>query len=245
MLGLHKRDKRSVGVLLVSFLLIALFLSGCFSIFEFIFIKIKKGIRTGSSGVLIVQADLHMIGTPDSTNWVGTRHAYEGFQFPTQWSPGVQCNLVTSYEIYKVKTKADSLMRTGRLTWHYSPKVTRMLEAKESAKEGNDWRGFESDQAIPYDSISGYVGSGSHYYISYACTLAIPLADSLGNTLCGEIPGDEIDEFEELPGSSFLVDADPSHLPTMTQWGIIVLAALIVASAAYVMLKRRKATVPV
>jgi hypothetical protein len=33
-------------------------------------------------------------------------------------------------------------------------------------------------------------------------------------------------------------------VPTMTQWGVIILAALIVASAVYIMVRRRRATVP-
>jgi hypothetical protein len=35
-----------------------------------------------------------------------------------------------------------------------------------------------------------------------------------------------------------------SNVPTITQWGVIVLVALIVASAIYIMLRRRRATVP-
>jgi hypothetical protein len=33
-------------------------------------------------------------------------------------------------------------------------------------------------------------------------------------------------------------------IPTLTQWGVIILVALLILSAIYIMLKRRKATVP-
>jgi hypothetical protein len=45
--------------------------------------------------------------------------------------------------------------------------------------------------------------------------------------------------------TDILVRSDPyPQTPTMTQWGMIVLVALIVASAVYILLRRRRATVP-
>lgn len=236
MLRFRKRSKYSAGFILLYFLSIALFVSGCLSVFEWNDFE-YDWTRSGSSMTVTVVGDLHAKGSPDSTNWQGTRHAWEAFQFPDAWS---QDSLVsTAYQIYKVTPSGDSLMRTGTLTWHHSQRVAQRAEAKTPAEKGNTYRGFESNQSIPWDSISSYVGPGKEYRIHFTSVLTISNATDLGIIRCGQILGDEIDDV--WSGRSFMVDGD---VPTINQWGVIVLVGLVIASGVFIMLRRRKATVP-
>jgi len=233
MMGLQKINKCVPTFILFGFLFLALCVSGCLSIFEWNIFDYTWN-RNVNIMTITVTGDLRLQGSADSTNWTGHRHAYEAFQFPDTWTGE---NLATTYQVYKVKSPSDSLMKSSTITWHTSKAVAEMAESKTAADRGNTYRGFESDSTISWSDISALVGP--QYRIHYVSTLTISSAPSLGPKLCGQILGDQMDRL--WSGRSFIVDG---QTPTLTQWGIIIMITLIVGSAVFIMLKRRKATVP-
>jgi hypothetical protein len=223
----------SWAVILGCFVCVALCVNGCLSIFEWNSFAYDWD-RNGSVMSITVVGDLHMKGAPDSTNWIGNRYAWEAFEFPSSWSGDSLVSTV--YQLYKVKTSGDSLMRTGTLSWSHSALVAEKAQAVQPAKEGNAYRGFVSNEAIPWDRISAFVGS--EYRIHYTTLLTISGAPDVGYHRCSQILGDEMDGL--WSGRSFMVDGDPSDIPTLTQWGVTALVALLIGSAIFIMLRRRK-----
>jgi hypothetical protein len=90
----------------------------------------------------------------------------------------------------------------------------------------------------PADTIWWHIGSWidsglPHNELSVCDTIDIVRAENL-----------EWWHVEDVAIDIQVLSGPVPRTPTMTQWGVVVLAALIVISAVYIMLRRRRATVP-
>ena len=112
-----------------------------------------------------------------------------------------------------------------------------MAEGKAASEKGNLYRGFESDSTINWSDINALIGS--EYRINYVSTLTVFNAPTVGPRLCSQILGDQMDGL--WSGQSFIIDPGSQNVPTLTQWGVIIMVSLIVGSAVLIMLRRRKA----
>ena len=232
MLKFKITNKRLTSLILLSFLSLTLLVSGCLSLFEWNNFE-YNWVRISDYVTMTVTGDLHLRGAADSTGWTGHRHAIEAFQYPDTWTGDT---LKTTYQVYKIKLPTDSLMKSSIMTWHSSKAVAEMAEGKAPAEKGNLYRGFESDSTITWSQISALIGS--EYRIHYVTTLTVFDADSLRPTLIGQILGDQMDGL--WSGRSLMVDRTQPYIPTLTQWGLIILVTLLIISGIVIIRRRRK-----
>jgi hypothetical protein len=228
MLGTIK-NKRLIGCLLLYFLAISVFVGGCLSIIEFNRFDFEWN-RAGSTMAIDVVGTLTIDGYPTDSSWTD-QHAFTAIQLPDQWS-GI------TVETYAVTETSGVVIRYDTLTWHSSKAVAEMAEKQQPAEKGHSYWGFESDQTLSFADIEDSLYGGK-YEINYTYAFSISNAPNNGIQRAGWIMGDEFDGL--WSGRSFMVDGE---VPTLTQWGLIILVVLIAASAVFIMVRRKRAAVP-
>lgn len=101
-----------------------------------------------------------------------------------------------------------------------------------SIRAAGNWDGGEI-VVLGWNAVPG-AGAFFLYHDSHTWNTAFPVATTFDLDPATE----EVDAIEAYPYNY------PTQTPTLTQWGLIILVALLIASTVFIVLRRRKAVVP-
>lgn len=95
-----------------------------------------------------------------------------------------------------------------------------------SIRAAGNWDGGEI-VVLPFGGPPSFLNHGGHLWNT---------AFNVAGAFDLDPPTEEVDAIEAYPA--------PRSTPTLTEWGLVILVALLIGSAVFVMLRKRKATVP-
>ena len=194
-------------------------------------------IRDGGQATFYISGTIWLAGPLADTTYSAV-HPCSHIQLPEDWS-GV--SLVDSaIQIYN--ETGDSIMYPGNkyeiVTWHQvTPNLTEGELAKY-AKKGTTFWSFETDSAYSYSEIATHLRNDTVKVVFHRW-FKITNAPIHPNSYVCWWGGDPI-EGCFTHASCAVADGET---PTLTQLGVVVLVALLIISAIYIMLRRRRAMV--